>query len=101
MASPLTNLAMSEDAFFEMLEKSVDKYEYWNGVAVARAGIQPDHATIEVNLIGALFPKLESQDCRPASCNQAVKLAGAGGYVFPDLSIICGKPVSVCGVASR
>jgi hypothetical protein len=38
MASPVQHIPMSEDAYLEMLEKSIDKYEYWNGVAVAMAG---------------------------------------------------------------
>ena len=47
MASPVQHIPMSEDSYFEMLEKSIDKYEYWNGVAVAMAGAQPEHVQIE------------------------------------------------------
>jgi len=92
MASAPTTLAMSEDAYFEMLEKSIDKYEYWNGVAVAMAGAQPEHVAIEMNITGELFQQLRGKDCRPLGPNQAVKLAASKGYVFPDLSIVCGKP---------
>lgn len=82
---------MSEDAYFEMLEKSVDKYEYRNGFAVARAGGLLEHSMIEINLAGELFQQLRGKSCRPFGVNQAVKLAGSRGYVFPDLSIVCGK----------
>jgi Uma2 family endonuclease len=92
MALALKKLAMSEDDYFEMLEKSIDKYEYWNGVAVAMAGTQPDHVTIEGNIFGELFQQLRGKDCRPRSSNQAVKLAGNKEYVFPDLTVVCGKP---------
>jgi Uma2 family endonuclease len=85
-------LAMSEDAYFEMIEKSIDKYEYWNGVAVRRTGILPEHVAIEMNISGELFQQLRGKDCRPLGPNQAVKLAGSKGYVFPDLSIACCKP---------
>ena len=84
-------LAMSEDAYFEMLEKSIDKYEYWNGVAVRRTGIMPEHVHIEGNIVGELFWKLRETDCRPIVGSQAVKLAGSKGYVFPDASVVCGK----------
>ncbi len=83
---------MSEDAYFEMLEKSVDKYEYWNGVAVAMAGAQPAHVAIEGNVFGELFHSLRGKDCRPMGSNQAVKLAAGKGYVFPDISVVCGRP---------
>jgi len=83
---------MTEDAYFDMLEKSIDKYEYWDGVAVAMAGAQPDHATIEMNIGGELFQQLRGKNCIPRNSNQAVKLAGSKGYVFPDLTVICVKP---------
>jgi Uma2 family endonuclease len=92
MASPALQITMSEDAYFELLEKSIDKYEYWNGVAVLMAGAQPNHVRIEGNIFGELFQKLRGKECRPLVSNQAVKLAGSRGYVFPDVTVVCGKP---------
>ena len=83
---------MSEDAYFEMLEKSIDKYEYWNGAAVAMDAAQPEHVAIEMNIGGELFQQLRGKPCRPLGSNQAVKLPGSRGYVFPDLTVVCGKP---------
>ena len=88
MASTLSHIPMTEDAYFEMLEKSIDKYEYWNGVAVAMASAQPEHVRIETNIVGEFFQQLRGNNCRPLVSNQAVKLAGSGGYVFPDVT--CG-----------
>src|SRR5579863_2589830 len=92
MTSPAPYLPMSEDAYFEMLEKSIDKFEYWNGAAVAMAGAQPDHVAIEMNISGELFQQVRGKPCRPLGANQAVKLAASKGYVFPDLTVVCGKP---------
>lgn len=92
MASPVQHIPMSEDAYFEMLEKSIDKYEYWNGVAVAMAGAQPDHVRIETNIVGELFQQLRGKNCLPLVSNHAVKLAASRGYVFPDVTVVCGKP---------
>jgi Uma2 family endonuclease len=72
MVSPPQHIPMSEDAYFEMLEKSIDKYEYWNGVAVAMAVAQPDHVRIETNIVGELFQQLRGKNCRPPGSNQAV-----------------------------
>ncbi len=52
----------------------------------------PDHVRIETNLVGELFGKLRGKDCLPLVSNQAVRLAGARGYVFPDATVVCGKP---------
>ena len=92
MATAPTRLAISEDEYFEMLEKSIDKYEYWNGVAVAMAGGQPEHATIETNVVGELFQQLRGKICRTVVGDQAVKLAGSKGYAFPDAIVVCGNP---------
>lgn len=92
MTSPTLHLSMTEDAYFEMLEKSIDKYEYWDGVAVAMAGAQPAHVLIEGNIFGELFQQLRGRSCSPRVSSQAVKLSGSKGYVFPDVTIVCGKP---------
>jgi len=83
---------MSEDAYFEMLEKSISKYEYWDGVAVAMAGAQPDHVAVETKIVGELFQKLRGKSCQPRVSNLAVKLAAAKGYIFPDVTVVCGSP---------
>jgi Uma2 family endonuclease len=92
MASPLLHIRMSEDEYFEMLEKSLHKYEYWHGVAVAMVGAQPPHVRVETNIVGELFQKLRGKDCLPLVSNQAVKLAKETGYVFPDVTVVCGEP---------
>jgi Uma2 family endonuclease len=83
---------MSEEEYFQLLGQSVHKYEYWDGYAVSMAGAQPDYVRIETNLVGELFGKLRGEDCLPLVSNQAVRLAGAKGYVFPDVTVVCGKP---------
>ncbi len=89
MASPVQHIPMSEDAYFEMLEKSIDKYEYWNGVAVAMAGAQPEHVQIETNIVGELFQQLRGKNCRPLGSNQAVKLAASGRVCLSRRSPSC------------
>jgi Uma2 family endonuclease len=83
---------MSEDEYFAMLAKSLHRYEYWDGCAIFMWGAQPDHVTVEGNIFGELFQQLRGSPCRPKGSNQAVKLAGSRGYVFPDVSVVCGVP---------
>jgi Uma2 family endonuclease len=92
MASRAQVVRMSEEEYFRLLERSALKYEYWDGFVIAMAGAQPDHVRIETNLVGELFGKLRGKDCVPLVSNQAVKLASAKGYVFPDVTVVCGKP---------
>jgi Uma2 family endonuclease len=44
------------------------------------------------NIVGELFQQLRGKNCRPLGSNQAVKLAASCGYVFPDVTVVCGKP---------
>jgi Uma2 family endonuclease len=92
MASVAKPVRMTEEEYFRLLEGSSRKYEYWDGFAVAMAGAQPEHVRIETNLVGELFGRLRGKDCMPLVSNQAVRLAGARGYVFPDVTVVCGKP---------
>ncbi len=85
-------LAMSEEAYFGMLANSDLKYEYLDGIAYAMAGAQPPHVRIETNIIGELFQKLRGKGCLPNTSNQAVKLAGDRGYMFPDVTVHWGEP---------
>ena len=91
MAVAAKHERVSEDAYFEMLEKSDLKLEYWAGTVVGMAGASSAHCEIEANLFGDIFQQLQGKDCRPLTSNQAVFIPARNAYVFPDLSVLCGK----------
>ena len=82
---------ITEDAYFEMLEKSDVRLEYWAGTVVGMAGASDEHCDIEMNLTEAILPQMKGSDCKARSANQAVYVASRNAYVFPDLSVTCGK----------
>ena len=90
---------MTEDEYFALLEKSEQKYEYWNGVAVAMAGAGLPHISIEADLLIALGVALRGGACRPFGSNLGVKVAES--YLFPDVTFVCGSPeiYSIRGIA--
>jgi Uma2 family endonuclease len=91
MAVGAKRIPVTEDAYFEMLEKSDVKLEYWAGTVVGMAGASDEHCDIEMNLTGAILPQLKGSECKARSGNQAVFVASRNAYVFPDLSVTCGK----------
>ena len=91
MAVEAKHALVSEDAYFEMLEKSDLKLEYWAGTVIEMAGASSAHCEIEVNLIGDILQKLTGRECRPLTSNQAVFIPARNAYVFPHLSVVCGK----------
>ena len=56
------------------------------------AGGKSVHVTIEMNIGSELFQQLRGKTCIPRNSSQAVKLSGSRGYVFPDVTVVCGKP---------
>ena len=92
MAVAANHEGVSEDAYFEMLEKSELKLEYWAGTVVGMAGASPEHCRLETNLVGEVFQQLRGSRCEAFNSNQAVYISQRNSYVFPDLSIVCGEP---------
>jgi Uma2 family endonuclease len=91
MAVVAKRTPVTEDAYFEMLEKSEIRLEYWAGTVVGMAGASDEHCDVEMNLTEAILPQLNGSDCRARSANQAIYIPTRNAYVFPDLSVTCGK----------
>ncbi len=91
MAVVAKRTPITEDEYFEMLEMSDVKLEYWAGTIVGMAGASDEHCDIEMNLTEAILPQLKGSECKARSGNQAVYVPSRNAYVFPDLSLTCGK----------
>ncbi len=81
---------MTEDEYFSLLDSSVQKYEYWDGVAVAMSGASRAHSSIESNLNFRLRLQLGGRPCETHGSNLAIRLMDS--YVFPDQTVVCGEP---------
>ncbi len=84
---------VSVEEYFELLHKSNIKLEYNAGEIVAMAGAQPPHNIIAANLIADLANCLRKKGCRILTSDQLIKVEGCEKYTFPDLVIVCAKPV--------
>jgi Uma2 family endonuclease len=92
MAVVAKRTPVTEDAYFEMLEKSEIRLEYWAGTVVGMAGGSPEHCRLETNLVGEIFQQLKGRPCEAFTGNQSVYVTSRDAYVFPDVSIVCGRP---------
>jgi Uma2 family endonuclease len=88
-----TTTLVSREEYFELLAKSDVKLEYHNGEVVAMAGAQPAHNIIAVNLISELVFCLKAKGCIVLNSDQLIKVEDCDKYTFPDLVIVCQKPV--------
>ncbi|GAK59789.1 hypothetical protein U27_06774 [Candidatus Vecturithrix granuli] len=69
------------------------KSEYWNGEMFAMAGASERHVLITTNTAGELRTQLKSRPCRVYSIDLRVKVRSTGLYTYPDIVVICEKPV--------
>lgn len=84
------------DDYFAVEETSLVKHEYLNGEIFAMAGASLAHNDIAANVLTLLRSALRETGCRAFGSDLRVATYG-GLYTYPDVSVICGKPLLVTG----
>ncbi|MFN4144408.1 MAG: Uma2 family endonuclease [Runella sp.] len=84
---------VSVEDYFDLLQKSENKLEYYAGEVVAMAGAQPSHNIVVANILGEFFACLKKQGCLLMTSDQLVKIEQCQIYTFPDLVVVCDAPV--------
>lgn len=88
-----TTTQVTHEEYFDLLAKSDVKLEYHAGEIVAMAGAQPAHNLIVANITIELGYCLKKKGCLVYPSDQLVRVEKCDKYTFPDLIIICKKPV--------
>jgi Uma2 family endonuclease len=74
------------------LERQAEfRSEYIDGRIIAMTGGSPEHADIVLNIGSDLRAQLRPRGCRVFVNDVRVKIASASGYVYPDVSAVCGQ----------
>lgn len=77
-----------------LLEREAEtKSEYFLGEIFAMAGASIEHNALVANLIQSIGFKLKGKPCRVYPSDLRVKVNRNGLYTYPDVTIVCGKPV--------
>ena len=79
--------------YLEMQSYSLQKHEYYNGEIFAMSGARADHNTIVVNLTALLKQKLRGGSCKVFNGDQRVYVEKNSLFTYPDLTVVCGKPL--------
>jgi Uma2 family endonuclease len=91
MAVPIPKLTPDE---YLKIERQADfKSEYYRGEMFAMAGGSPKHSARAANLIGLLFNRLRGKGCQIFTSDLRVRTGANGLYTYPDISVVCGKPM--------
>lgn len=80
------------EEYLAMERASVTRHELIDGEVYAMSGASFTHNVIVTNLTHRLANALEGRPCVPCSQDLRVRVHGTKNYVYPDLSIVCGKP---------
>lgn len=88
-----THPVFSNEEYLNFERFAGEKHEFIDGSVYAMAGESSNHSTICFNLNTTIGMQLRGKGCRGFSPNMKVATNEAGLYSYPDLIIVCGKPL--------
>jgi phenylacetic acid degradation protein len=88
------NEKLTIDEYLEMEEKSDEKHEYYKGQIFAMSGPKLDHVRITMNMVALLMKRLRGSGCEVFATGLRVYVESEDLLTYPDLSIVCGEPVT-------
>jgi phenylacetic acid degradation protein len=84
----------SIEDYLEMEERSEEKHEYYKGEIFAMSGPKLDHIRITRDMSALLGLKLRGSGCEVFPTDLRVLVESEEFLTYPDLSIVCGEPVT-------
>jgi Uma2 family endonuclease len=98
MTQTLEQRRYTLEEYFRLDDESDEKLEYWDGIIIplgrmlATSDGSYDHSLITASVIGAVGNRLVERPCRILSSNLRYRLPRSPLYVYPDASVVCGRP---------
>ncbi len=90
MGFPAFKYIAPED-YLAMELNAPEKHEYFEGCVYAMAGATEDHDTITGNLFSDIQNFIKGNGCRAHGSDIRITTPHFESYMYPDISIICGK----------
>lgn len=81
------------EEYLELERQAEYKSEYFNGEIFAMGGASPRHVLIVTNVASELRSQLKKQPCTVYSTDLRVRVSPTGLYTYPDVVVVCGKPL--------
>lgn len=91
-ADPALRPGTTVAAYLAAERASEAKHELWSGEVFAMAGASYAHNKIVTNLAGELRARLRDRPCDVLPSDMKVFVPTKSGFVYPDLSVVCGEP---------
>lgn len=88
--APAARVTASE--YLALERAATTKHELWEGAVFAMGGAGLAHNVIAANLTRLLGNLLVERPCLVLPSDMKVHVPTTGGYVYPDVSVVCGEP---------
>lgn len=83
---------ISPDEYLKMERETEERNEYYDGLVLAMSGASLEHNCIDRNLIMSVGNFLKGKECQVLPFHMRVSNPSRENYLYPDASIVCGKP---------
>lgn len=83
----------TQEEYLELERAAEYKSEYYRGEIFAMSGARFNHNRITENLSGEVLVFLKGKSCQSLSRDMRVHIPENTLYTYPDLLIVCGKPI--------
>ena len=83
------------EEYLQMEETSPEKHEYYRGEIFLMSGARVAHTMIAVNITSILHRKLRRKPCKPFNSDLRVHVEKNTLFTYPDVSIVCGKLITL------
>jgi Uma2 family endonuclease len=90
-ALPQPKPYLTPEEYLALERQAETKSEYWQGETYALAGASTAHTIIGANTLAELVMQLKGRPCTVHTSDLRVKVARAGLYTYPDVTVVCGK----------
>jgi phenylacetic acid degradation protein len=94
-AAPYGRKKLTKEEYLEKEATSNLKHEYYKGDLFFMSGAKMDHNVITSNVMGFLANKLKRSGCQIFSSDVRVYVESEEFFTYPDLTIVCGKPITL------
>ena len=85
---------ITEEEYLRLERAAETKSEFVGSEIFAMAGGSFNHSILAGKWIGELLLKLRGRNCVVFNSDARIRTPGSGSYVYPDVSVVCGKPRS-------
>lgn len=82
----------THEEYFALEAQSEAKNEYHQGQIVAMAGASLEHNRIAGNIFNVISNSIKAKPCEVFMSDLRVWIEKNNRYVYPDVTVVCGKP---------